>query len=659
MIELPKMPAEQTRDKYGQPSEHAVMEGKLIYTSPSQVKTFDRESEGGCERKWFYEKVCHFPKKKLFANDVGQAGHAQVEHYLITGENVLGTIMLAGLQYLPQPKSRLKIEWPVHYIPKDPTKVDAELEAQPKLYLAGLPHVGFIDLVDENLLEQGIIVVTDHKTTSSIDRYAKTTGELRKDPQAGAYLKWAKMRYKVPNYVFRHIYYQTKGARRSEPVAAPFTALEVDQAASRIEAVVERMKAVAATKNPNDVPACDDACNAYGGCSYAGICSASPSRRFTMSVLDRLKGGSTDTTNTAPATPSGASTAIPAKTGKTDQKYIINGQVYSFLAFTGANTIFQDAEGKTAKFPPDTMMTPVEAPAPAAPAAPAAAAPAVPAAPATLNCSACGATLTPENSSKLQDGRIVHVGCQKAVQAPVTHDMAQIPVASCITGKTYRSGTKNLLFQCLAGTSGVFLDGQTPVMLALTEVVVPVAAVVESAPTPAGNVVRLTDAAESVRPPDTASAPPPPPAPEAPAAEAKPKRTRKAAAPAATAAPGAPVAPTAPVAPATPAAPPATTEVAQGAPGLRIYYNCVPNKPYRDLSVYVAELAKAIAASASTEDVRIQDAGPLSYGKWVGYMAEAARQQPPTGDCVIWKSDLADPVFNALAPLAELVVRAR
>ena len=90
---------------------------------------------------------------------------------------------------------------------------------------------------------------------------------------------------------------------------------------------------------------------------------------------------------------------------------------------------------------------------------------------------------------------------------------------------------------------------------------------------------------------------------------------------------------------------------------LQLFVNCIPSGPYTDLTAYVGETVTAVAQAAQLEDPRISDSGPLAFGKWKGLIAAAAKCAPPTGRCVIWRSDLAEPIIEALAVLAELVVR--
>ena len=86
---------------------------------------------------------------------VGTEGHAQLEHFLSTGEDVLGTFARAGAHLLPTPGPDLLVEQP--------------LDGEPPLTAGGIPFTGFIDLVDaRRLASDGVLRITDHKFTSNV-----------------------------------------------------------------------------------------------------------------------------------------------------------------------------------------------------------------------------------------------------------------------------------------------------------------------------------------------------------------------------------------------------------------------------------------------------------------------------------------------------------
>ncbi|WP_404370428.1 PD-(D/E)XK nuclease family protein [Corallococcus coralloides] len=77
---------------------HSIEGGALRRLSVSQLRKFAL-----CERAWFFAKVLRLPERPLKARDLGTAIHAQLDHYLRTGEDVLGPLAAAGKHLLPAP----------------------------------------------------------------------------------------------------------------------------------------------------------------------------------------------------------------------------------------------------------------------------------------------------------------------------------------------------------------------------------------------------------------------------------------------------------------------------------------------------------------------------------------------------------------------------
>ena len=82
---------------------------RLNYLSVSQLKTASL-----CLRKWWLKKVAGLEEPKSAALEIGTEVHAQLEHYLKTGEDVLGEIARPALRYLPEPnKAGTLLEQPI------------------------------------------------------------------------------------------------------------------------------------------------------------------------------------------------------------------------------------------------------------------------------------------------------------------------------------------------------------------------------------------------------------------------------------------------------------------------------------------------------------------------------------------------------------------
>jgi hypothetical protein len=237
-----------------------------------------------CPRAWFFQKVLRLPEPTTVAQNVGTEGHAQIEHYVSTGENVLGVFAMAGFHLLPAPGPDLMVE--------------QQLDGEPPLTAGGVPFTGFIDLVNpRRLAPEGVLRVTDHKFTSSIANNAATAEQLANaDTEAGlqmvGYGTWAlRQGDRFPGLrvlELEHIYYQTRGQRLAESV---LVSVPVEHVAhewkSKVEPQVEQMKDHARAARAADVPAnFGPACTKYGGCPFMAKCLSGESK--TMSLRDRL-----------------------------------------------------------------------------------------------------------------------------------------------------------------------------------------------------------------------------------------------------------------------------------------------------------------------------------------------------------------------------------
>lgn len=200
-----------------------IVEGRIRYLSVSQLEAYDSEVYGGCARRWHFRYVQGVKEKKRVFQELGSKVHEQIEHYLRTGEDVLGELARAGKRFMPRPGSDLLLEYSFGYldepdavalarkrVSRDELKrandegwvwdkegadtghilrpgTPAELEALKKptgpvispLMAGGLPVIGFVDLLhdrgewvdDEGTVhaEPGCAEVVDHKTTKQID----------------------------------------------------------------------------------------------------------------------------------------------------------------------------------------------------------------------------------------------------------------------------------------------------------------------------------------------------------------------------------------------------------------------------------------------------------------------------------------------------------
>lgn len=289
-----KVPPAPVKFRDGSSLGPVVENGEIRYLSVSQLEKFDPTVYGGCERRWWYRYVKREKEPQKSFAKVGDQCHAQAEHYLKTGDDVLGDIIRAGRRFLPRPGSDLLVEvkfgvlaWPGPV----PAPVVSELVA------GGVPLTGKADLMhcrgewvdDDGTVRSEADPATaetlDHKTTKQIDNvvddtgritsqgYAKTAAELADTWQMLGYGELAWQRWPHIKFVrLGHAYYQTKGKRAASKRSIVLPIETVRTRWREGDALVERMKAVARTERAEDVPANYGACSAYGGCPHRQKC---------------------------------------------------------------------------------------------------------------------------------------------------------------------------------------------------------------------------------------------------------------------------------------------------------------------------------------------------------------------------------------------------
>lgn len=301
----------------------AVLDGRMRYVSVSAIEKYDTAVYGGCERRWWFRYVAHKSEPQIRAQKLGVQVHAQIEHYLKTGEMVLGDLARAGLRFIPEPiptgPPGLSVELQVGQMREHlPGGIHGPIDSE--IALADVPVIGFLDILNargiekndagEVVVEPNVVEALDWKTTKRIDDeidpdtglvtakgLAKSAEALAETHQMVTYGRLALVRY--PHAIgvrLGHGVFQTEGVRKAVKRSIVITPDEVRARSRKSEAVVERMKGTATIEDVAKVPANLEACTAYRGCPHQAHCPRSPKAVLAqlfggngMSLLDKYK----------------------------------------------------------------------------------------------------------------------------------------------------------------------------------------------------------------------------------------------------------------------------------------------------------------------------------------------------------------------------------
>jgi len=281
--------------------------------SVSQINSFNPAEDGGCNLRWYYVKVMGRKEPQKSFNELGTLIHAQLKHYLTTGEDVLGKMAAAGRKFLPPAvdplapdDTHLKVEWGLN---NKPQPIDAQ--GKPLNYFpahesfvraAGIPLIGFIDVVEPRALhvlpdgstvdEPGTIEVIDHKSSSNVEKWSKPGEKLIETTQMPGYGVFALKRYPWAKKIrLSHINYSTdeKRAPFAKKESAIFSVETISERWEKVvEPIAEKMKVVSLLKE-EEVEGNLGSCEAYGGCPHKSYCHTrkqqSPLKRVQMGLL--------------------------------------------------------------------------------------------------------------------------------------------------------------------------------------------------------------------------------------------------------------------------------------------------------------------------------------------------------------------------------------
>lgn len=282
-----KTESEETRAKIFGPTLAHWPDGRLVSVSASQVKTFKL-----CRRKWWYDKVAKLPRgpKGKGATESTES-HDRMEIYLKTGGDGRngyerhGDEMIAPYAWsFPWKGGPMLVEEPIN---------------EPYLFTpAGVRFSGFYDayVPGRPMGAARRPVIIDHKFLSSFvgrngEPYAATAEDLKKDePQATIYMAYVMTREPCADAVeFRHHNHQKKGARKNLPVSVTVSRDDVFRRMADLGKFIDaEMQPTAAIRTASEVPVPEDLpapCKAFGGCEYRHVCPDSPTNRFHNALL--------------------------------------------------------------------------------------------------------------------------------------------------------------------------------------------------------------------------------------------------------------------------------------------------------------------------------------------------------------------------------------
>ncbi len=273
-----------------------VVDGKVRFLAPTTIEKADA-SHGGCLRKWFFRFVMGWKEgEEKRWSELGKKCHGEMEHYLTTGEEVLGRITVAAKKYAPAPdpkQQRLLIEFDIGLGDLDRVALRA----------AGIPIVGYTDVVDAVgpfINESGDGYFDDPKgTKEALDwkfgtakkgaerDFSKSGIQLIDDTQMVTCGEWVATVFPSTDHLrLSHVYTNTQG----RPVASKATILVPRERLARsweyVVSVVRTIKDVATERDHERVPGNTLACESYGGCPYADRCSARKKHSFDSLFSD-------------------------------------------------------------------------------------------------------------------------------------------------------------------------------------------------------------------------------------------------------------------------------------------------------------------------------------------------------------------------------------
>lgn len=275
------------------------MTDTLDSISPSSIVQFDATTPFGCERRWWFKYVLKNREPQDPSMLLGEALHKRNELYLTTG--------------VTHEPGTLEGAWSKEQDAKAHSLFQLGLNALTGL--RGLPFLQVEQTMPEGYEVAGLRVssrskcdvvtpdgIIDWKTTSDINKYGKTPGQLATDTQMLIYAR--AFHPTAPKVRLTHGQYQTKGRERFQMPSVEVSRQQLDDRYGNvIVPLVEKMKVTYLAPAAKEVKPNRDAC---WRCPHKGICPPDKENPL-MGVFSKFK---TEVGNT---TPSDAPASDPKK----------------------------------------------------------------------------------------------------------------------------------------------------------------------------------------------------------------------------------------------------------------------------------------------------------------------------------------------------------
>lgn len=273
---------------------HAAKSKVLESISPSSITQFDATTPFGCERRWWFKYALGNPEPQDPSMLLGEALHKRNEVFLMTGEVPEAGALKGKWSVEQDKKAHSLFEKGLHVLKELRGLSFLRVEqTMPEGYEVGGLRVSSLSKCDV-VTSYGII---DWKTTSDIDKYGKTPGQLANDTQMLIYAR--AFHPTAPKVRLIHGQYQTKGRERFHMPAVDVSRQQLDDRyGGYILPLVERMKSTYLVPAAKEVKPNRDAC---WRCPHKGICPPDKENPL-MGVFSKFKAAVGNTTpSDAPA----------------------------------------------------------------------------------------------------------------------------------------------------------------------------------------------------------------------------------------------------------------------------------------------------------------------------------------------------------------------